>query len=115
MERQGEAGAIGPDSRDSVLPCQRQEHVERCVLGNTEEGAEHYSFCTGACHHEFQSRQGTTRQVLMTCPQGRKRQPWFGSKANGYNAIDSGGRGYRAHATFLSHTHTHIHTHTVDH
>ena len=32
------------------------------------------------------------------------------SKTKGYNAIDSGGRGYRAHVTFLSHTHIHTHT-----
>ena len=64
LERQGEAGAVGPDSRDSVLPCRRQKHVERCVPRKTEEGAEHYSFCTGTSHHEFQSRQGIARQVL---------------------------------------------------
>ena len=82
MERQGEAGAIGPDSRDSVLPCQRQERVERCVPGNTEEGAEHYSFCTGACHHEFQSRQGITRQVLndMSTREEEAAMVWFKSK-----------------------------------
>ena len=86
MERQGKAGAIGPDSRDSVLPCQRQEHVERCV----PEGAEHYSFCTGTCHHEFQSRQGIARQVLndMSTREEEVAMVWFTTNSVRHRPVD---------------------------
>ena len=86
MERQGEAGAIGPDSRDSVLPCQRQEHVERCV----PEDAEHYSFCTGTCHHEFQSGQGIARQVLndMSTREEEVAMVWFTTNSVRHRPVD---------------------------
>ena len=87
MERQGEAGAIGPDSRDSVLPCQRQERVERCV---PKGAAKHYSFCTGTCHHEFQSRQGIARQVLndMSTREEEVAMVWFTTNCVRHRPVD---------------------------
>ena len=59
--------------------------------GKTEEGAEHYSFCTGTCHHEFQSRQGIARQVLndMSTREEEVAMVWSTTNSVRYHPVDS--------------------------
>ena len=54
------------------------------------EGAEHYSFCTGTCHHKFQSRQGIARQVLndMSTREEEVAMVWFTSNSVRHRPVD---------------------------
>ena len=54
------------------------------------EGAECYSFCTGTCHHEFQSRQGIARQVLndMSTREEEVAMVWFTTNSVRHCPVD---------------------------